>query len=152
MKISIFSFEDKHRNDHERSEKTRDRRSPSDDDRSLSPVNKKSKTSNETAVSHSGTEQTSLSIEETNKLRASLGLKPLDIPSAASSNDDKATKSLNSDENFVHQPAINITEKKRSETVKQRLAVQREKRLLQEKFLYVLFLTDSHFFSTNMFT
>lgn len=78
----------------------------------------------------------SLSIDETNKLRASLGLKPLTVDSNASANPD-APKSSNSDENFVHKPAVNITEKKRTEQVLEKLSLQKEKRMLQEKFRYV---------------
>ena len=104
-------------------------RSPSDDERSPSP------TSNRKLATREGAEQMSLSVEETNKLRASLGLKPLSIDSGEASGGDPSTKSLNSDENFVHQPAIDITEKKRAEKLIEKLNLQKEKRLLQEKFL-----------------
>jgi hypothetical protein len=79
----------------------------------------------------------SLSIDETNKLRASLGLKPLTNTTNSTADSDGPKKSLNSDENFVHQPAANITAKKRTEQVMEKLSTQKEKRKLQEKFLFV---------------
>ena len=92
---------------------------------------------NPTDNTREGTERTSLSIDETNKLRASLGLKPLTVESASTADGDAPAKSLNSDENFVHQPAANVFEKERTKKVVEKLAVQKEKRLLQDKFLYV---------------
>ena len=79
-----------------------------------------------------------MSIDETNKLRASLGLKPLAIDDNSTADPDAPKKGLNSDENFVHKPATNITEKNRSEKVMEKLSLHKEKRMLQEKFLYVL--------------
>ncbi|CAF0730011.1 unnamed protein product [Adineta ricciae] len=127
----------KHRSDHNRVEKIRkrDRRSPSDDDRSRSATPTKSQANDTSDNEREGTERASLSIEETNKLRASLGLKPLTVDAGASGDSNEPKKSGNSDENFVHRPAANLTEKKRTEQVLEKLGVQKEKRLLQEKFL-----------------
>lgn len=129
----------KHRSDHDRVEKIRnrerDRRSPSDDDnrsRSSSP-SKSNDTSSTTA--QEGSERLSLSIEETNKLRAQLGLKPLAVNDSSETDQDGTKKSMNSDENFVHQPPENLTEKKRTEDLKRKLAERKEARNLQGKFL-----------------
>lgn len=66
-----------------------------------------------------------------------MGLRPLDAPSssAAATNDESTAKPGNSDENFVHKPAEDITEKKRSEKAKEKLETFKEKRVLQSKFL-----------------
>ncbi|CAF0787426.1 unnamed protein product [Rotaria sp. Silwood1] len=127
----------KHRSDHDRVEKIRERerRSPSNDDKSRSPTPTKSNTNDPSNGTREGTERTSLSIDETNKLRISIGLKPLIIDDHTTTDSDTTKKGLNSDENFVHRPAINLTEKKRTEQVTEKLSVHREKRKLQEKFL-----------------
>ncbi|CAF0871111.1 unnamed protein product [Adineta steineri] len=129
----------KHRSDHDRVEKVRERerRSPSNDDKSRSPSPTPTK-SNSTDTSNStreGTERMSLSIDETNKLRASLGLKPLTSDGNSATDPDAPKKGLNSDENYVFKPAVNLTEKKRTEQVMEKLTVQKEKRQLQGKFL-----------------
>lgn len=128
---------DKHRSDHDRVEKVRERerRSPSEDDRSRSPTPTKSNANEPSQSAREGTERMSLSIDETNKLRAQLGLKPLTTDSNASADSESAKKSGNSDENFVHKPAVNLTEKKRTEQVLEKLTTQKEKRTLQGKFL-----------------
>jgi U4/U6.U5 tri-snRNP-associated protein 1 len=79
----------------------------------------------------------SLSIDETNKVRASLGLKPLTIDGNSTADSDTQKKSLNSDENFVHRPPENLTEKKRTEELTRKLSERKETRILQGKFLYV---------------
>ncbi|CAF0844189.1 unnamed protein product [Rotaria sordida] len=137
MKKEKSSKQHKHRSDHDRVEKIRDRerRSPSNDDKSRSPTPTKSNTNDSSNITREGTERMSLSINETNKLRASLGLKPLTIDDHTTTDSDTTKKSLNSDENFVHRPAINLTEKKRTEHVTEKLSVHKEKRMLQEKFL-----------------
>jgi len=94
--------------------------------------------SNETSNStREGNERTSLSIDETNKLRASLGLKPLTVDGNSTTDSDTQKKSLNSDENFVHRPPENLTEKKRTEDLTRKLSERKEARALQGKFLYV---------------
>ncbi|UJR33324.1 hypothetical protein I4U23_020774 [Adineta vaga] len=131
------SEQHKHRSNHDRVEKIRkrERRSPSNDDGSRSPTPSKSNTTETSDNQREGTERSSLSIEETNKLRASLGLKPLTNDGASSGDPDAPKKSLNSDENFVHRPASNLTEKKRTEQVTEKLGIHKEKRLLEKKFL-----------------
>uniref|UniRef100_A0A0X3NFR3 U4/U6.U5 tri-snRNP-associated protein 1 n=1 Tax=Schistocephalus solidus TaxID=70667 RepID=A0A0X3NFR3_SCHSO len=74
----------------------------------------------------------SLSIEETNKLRAKLGLAPLDIGTEKKP-DDGTAQIRNSDEDFVHVPAKNISEIRRTEKIQEKLRTMREKRELMEK-------------------
>jgi U4/U6.U5 tri-snRNP-associated protein 1 len=129
---------DKHRSDHDRVEKIRERerRSPSDDDKSRSPTPTKSNSNETSHGTREGTERMSLSIDETNKLRASLGLKPLTIDDNSTADSDTPKKSLNSDENAVHRPPENLTEKKRTEELTRKLSERKEARALQGKFLY----------------
>lgn len=75
-----------------------------------------------------------MSIEETNKLRASLGLKPLVVDDKSSGDPDAPKKGLNSDENFVHRPPENLTEKKRTDDLTRKLNERKEARALQGKF------------------
>ena len=141
MKLVVLRnfYLDKHRSDHDRVEKARERerRSSFNDDKSRSPSPTKANSNETSTNTREDTERMSLSIEETNKLRASLGLKPLTIDDNSTTDADASKKSLNSDENFVHQPAVNLTEKKRTEKIMEKLSIHKEKRMLQEKFLYV---------------
>ena len=139
-RLNQFSVHlEKHRSDHDRVEKVRnrerDRRSPSDDDDDRSRSSSPSKSNDTSATGHEGAERLSLSIDETNKLRAQLGLKPLTLDDNSGTDQDGTTKSMNSDENFVHQPPENLTEKKRTEELKRKLAERKEARSLQSKFL-----------------
>jgi U4/U6.U5 tri-snRNP-associated protein 1 len=124
---------DKHRSDHDRVEKVRERererRSPKDDDRSRS-----ASPDEPSNGQRSGTEQTSLSIEETNKLRAALGLKPLTVDGNSTADSD-ATRKGSSDDNFIHRAPENLTEKKRTEEITRKLNERKEARALGGKFL-----------------
>uniref|UniRef100_A0A182NT84 U4/U6.U5 tri-snRNP-associated protein 1 n=1 Tax=Anopheles dirus TaxID=7168 RepID=A0A182NT84_9DIPT len=85
-----------------------------------------------------------LSIEETNKLRAKLGLRPLEVGSG-SSKVDKATprgggesetnaEMLKDDwGEFYHKPAKNLSEKTQEEKIREKLKERREKRAIEEK-------------------
>lgn len=130
---------DKHRSDYDRVEKARghERRSPSSDDRSRSSSPTASKSNEDSKATRDANEKSSLSIEETNKLRLAMGLRPLDAPSSSSTttNDESTARPGNSDENFVHKPAEDLSEKKRAEKVKEKLETFKEKRVLQSKFL-----------------
>ncbi|TDG44770.1 hypothetical protein AWZ03_008826 [Drosophila navojoa] len=101
-----------------------------------------------------------LSIAETNKLRAKLGLKPLEVdtgstkpaPSASSDSqqDSKRTgadKDLSSykDEwgEFLHKPADNIKEKKEAEKLREKLKQRKEKRFLEERLARIRTLGES---------
>uniref|UniRef100_A0A182P4M4 U4/U6.U5 tri-snRNP-associated protein 1 n=1 Tax=Anopheles epiroticus TaxID=199890 RepID=A0A182P4M4_9DIPT len=85
----------------------------------------------------------SLSIEETNKLRAKLGLKPLEVGNGtktfdnASSKADEpegSTEKLKDDwGEFYHKPAKNLSEKTKEEKMREKLKERREKRAIEEK-------------------
>ncbi|CAG0884427.1 unnamed protein product [Darwinula stevensoni] len=68
----------------------------------------------------------SLSIEETNKIRAKLGLKPLDDASLSKENETPVL-------DFVHKPAENLGEKERANKLRERLAERRERRRVEEQ-------------------
>lgn len=97
----------------------------------------------------------SLSIEETNKLRLKLGLKPLEVDSGApkqpSSTDvskrapaDKNLPSY-SDEwgDFLHKPATNIKDKMKAEKIREKLSQNKEKRFLEDRLKTVRTLGES---------
>ncbi|GCC21343.1 hypothetical protein chiPu_0019812 [Chiloscyllium punctatum] len=83
----------------------------------------------------SGGASASLSIEETNKLRAKLGLKPLEV------NDSKKTEA-GTKEDPVVVPAINPIAMKQQEDIRVKLAALKEKRLLNQKLGKVKSLGD----------
>lgn len=93
----------------------------------------------------------SLSIEETNKLRAKLGLKPLqlDSRSSASSSSKKRTATdaepMYKDEwgEFHHKPANNISEKLQAEKLREKFRQHKEKRALEEKMKKIKTLGES---------
>lgn len=86
----------------------------------------------------------SLSIEETNKLRAKLGLKPLQVESQPAakkpSGAEKDTSDISEDDTkitddlgeFYHKPAVNITELKNAEKIREKIKERREKRKLED--------------------
>ncbi|XP_055836981.1 U4/U6.U5 tri-snRNP-associated protein 1 [Episyrphus balteatus] len=100
-----------------------------------------------------------LSIEETNKIRLKLGLKPLEVdsgpikPSTAaaekSSNEEnnKSGAQLNSykDEwgEFLHKPADNLKDKAQAEKLRDKLKQKKEKRMLEEKLKRIKTLGES---------
>lgn len=71
----------------------------------------------------------SLSIEETNKLRAKLGLKPLNVGTDNGNSGDGE----NSKEEFVHKPAEDLWKKQQDEKIKEKIHLMKEKRILQNK-------------------
>ena len=82
----------------------------------------------------SGSRQEELSIEETNKLRISLGLKPLEVdgaPKDASESKDGSVAPMKTEEVFVK--TENISDKLEAERIRERVEIQKEKRLQQEK-------------------
>lgn len=92
-----------------------------------------------------GSSQSSLSIEETNKLRAKLGLKPLDIAATTTTTTTSATTSLATDTSakddankikddfgeFYHKPAPNANDQLKSQKLKERIGVQKQKRQIE---------------------
>ncbi|XP_051941139.1 U4/U6.U5 tri-snRNP-associated protein 1 [Hippocampus zosterae] len=77
------------------------------------------------AQAQSASGDASLSIEETNKLRAKLGLKPLDL------NDNK--KELGTKEEPLVAETINPALMQKQKDIKEKLAAMKEKRLLNQK-------------------
>ncbi|XP_014670973.1 PREDICTED: U4/U6.U5 tri-snRNP-associated protein 1-like [Priapulus caudatus] len=78
--------------------------------------------------SHGGGAEMSLGIEETNKLRVSLGLRPLDVTSSDVKKEEK--ESLKDD---VHVPAENLAAKKQAAALKEKLRQIKEKREINKK-------------------
>ncbi|KRX20328.1 U4/U6.U5 tri-snRNP-associated protein 1 [Trichinella nelsoni] len=94
----------------------------------------------------------SMSVEETNKLREKLGLAPLKMEETKEEErtviaDDGTTvveKVVSVDgKEFVHRPALNVTEKKAQDSFKEKLQVQKERRLLHDRLLNVKLLAES---------
>lgn len=87
----------------------------------------------------SGSAQESLSIEETNRLRAKLGLKPLEIAEKPAE-DGKIKDDLGE---FYHKPATNIAAQKKSEKIREKLEERKEKRKIEQKLQTTLLAEDS---------
>ncbi|XP_047491011.1 U4/U6.U5 tri-snRNP-associated protein 1-like isoform X2 [Penaeus chinensis] len=95
-----------------------------------------------------------LSIEETNKIRAKLGLKPLKVENAVprTEGDEEEGKGDDTEEQkagtstldeFVHKPAENLAQKLQVEKLREKIALQREKRRIKEKLRKVKTLAES---------
>lgn len=93
----------------------------------------------------------SLSIEETNKLRAKLGLKPLQVNSndGDSSTSKKKTNAegqqMHKDEwgEFYHKPANNLSEKLQAEKLREKFRQNKEKRAMEKKLKSIKKLGES---------
>lgn len=102
----------------------------------------------------------SLSIQETNKLRAKLGLKPLETESGPINQPGSSTKGdkgltrregdptdLNQYKDdfgeFYHKPAGNIAEKNKADKIRNKLKERKEKRALDAKLTHIKGLGDS---------
>lgn len=102
-----------------------------------------------TATSGSAGGDIALSIEETNKLREKLGLKPLSVSENKSTSDPKSADGkktyIDKDTNqeFEHVPAKNIAELKEQKNLREKLQEQKEKRQLVEKLRKAKGLADS---------
>lgn len=84
----------------------------------------------------------SLSIDETNKLRAKLGLKPLETDKSAASTSSSSKPKVNAEGNklhkdewgeFYHKPANNIAEKLHADKLREKFRQNKEKRALEKK-------------------
>ncbi|XP_075154055.1 U4/U6.U5 tri-snRNP-associated protein 1 [Haematobia irritans] len=99
-----------------------------------------------------------LSIEETNKLRAKLGLKPLEIDSGSSSKPSTSAAaeaelkkpgqknlSMYKDEwgEFLHKPAESLKDKAKAESLREKLKQRKEKRFLEERLARIQTLGES---------
>lgn len=94
----------------------------------------------------------SLSISETNKLRAKLGLKPLEVNSSESAPSSSSKKKTNDEGHqmhkdewgeFYHKPANNIAEKLQAEKLREKFRQRKEKRELEKKLKAVKTLGES---------
>ncbi|XP_038643397.1 U4/U6.U5 tri-snRNP-associated protein 1 [Scyliorhinus canicula] len=96
---------------------------------------KREKSEDAAAGGKSGAASASLSIEETNKLRAKLGLKPLEVQ-------ESKKAEIGTKEDPVLVPAINPIAAKQQEDIRVKLAALKEKRLLNQKLGKVKSLGD----------
>jgi len=96
--------------------------------------------SNQQGAAEASGDGSSLSIEETNRLRAKLGLKPLDVPDAkgAGGDDGKPKKSEG-----VHRPPVNLSEIKKTEKLKEKMENRKRQRELSSKLSRVKGLGES---------
>lgn len=76
----------------------------------------------------------SLSIEETNKLRAKLGLKPLQVEHKGSRHEDDGGKRKDDLGEFYHKPAHNLGQRVHEEKMRSRLSERRTKRSYEDKY------------------
>jgi len=83
----------------------------------------------------------SLSIEETNKLRAKLGLAPLEATSDQPADD--GTLKANDGTAFKHVPAESITDKKKSEKLREKIEKRKKQRDIDNKLKKVKGLGES---------
>ena len=88
----------------------------------------------------------SLSVDETNSLRAKLGLKPLNVGSGSAKEPEtdtnlEGTAIPNSD--VRHKPAINLSEKSHIEKMREKLDLRRQKRMIEAKLFKVKTLGES---------
>lgn len=81
-------------------------------------------------VTASNTNETSISIEETNRIRAELGLKPLDLGDDATG--DAGNSESATEKKDVHVPAENIGTKKKTEELKRKIDERRERRKIEQ--------------------
>ncbi|KAI4453222.1 squamous cell carcinoma antigen recognized by cytotoxic t lymphocytes [Holotrichia oblita] len=88
----------------------------------------------------SGQSSESLSIDETNKLRAKLGLKPLEVSTDEKRADGKKKDDLGE---FYHKPAANLSEKREQEKFKEKLVEYKEKRHIMSKLAKTKTLGES---------
>lgn len=90
--------------------------------------------------SKAGNSQASLSIEETNRLRAKLGLKPLEIDGVSSKDDPNKIKDDLGE--FYHKPATNTADHQRTEKLKEKLNLTKEKRKIETNLSKIKALGD----------
>ncbi|XP_076628102.1 U4/U6.U5 tri-snRNP-associated protein 1 [Colletes latitarsis] len=86
-----------------------------------------------------GAAQTSLSVEETNKLRAKLGLKPLEVDSTSKDDPNKIKDDLGE---FYHKPAPDVNEKLRTQKLKEKIGTQKQKRQIEASLSKVKSLAE----------
>lgn len=82
----------------------------------------------------------SLSIANTNKIRAKLGLAPLEVDDGDGGEGEPGE--IVEEKKDVHKPAVNISAVKKSEALREKMALIREKRLINKKLNKVKTLAD----------
>ncbi|XP_014785654.1 U4/U6.U5 tri-snRNP-associated protein 1 [Octopus bimaculoides] len=101
---------------------------------------------NNTSGSNSNT--CSLSIEEANRLRIKLGMRPLDVSgsgsgaASAGGEDIGTTETVAKKSEDVHVPAVNLGEMKRTNKIREKTELLREKRKIYDKFSKIKTLGD----------
>jgi U4/U6.U5 tri-snRNP-associated protein 1 len=110
-------------------------------------ISRSSPPSSGTSGAASSSGDNSLSIEETNKLRARLGLKPLQ-PAASEVEKGSSTKTAaelmggKDMGEFVHKPAESLSQRKKEEKIRSRLTERKEKRAIEAKLSAVRGIAD----------
>ncbi|XP_052739540.1 U4/U6.U5 tri-snRNP-associated protein 1 isoform X2 [Bicyclus anynana] len=99
----------------------------------------RSQESSEASAPAGGAAHESLSVAETNKLRAKLGLKPLEV-AEKQADDGKIKDDLGE---FYHKPAANIAQQRKADKLRERLDERREKRLMESKLQTALLADES---------
>lgn len=83
---------------------------------------------------------TSLSIEETNRIREKLGLKPLEVSSGPKEGTNIFKDDLGE---FHHKPAINTAEKEKMQKIKDRISTHKERRKIETALSTIKTLGES---------
>uniref|UniRef100_A0A0K0EJC8 SART-1 family protein n=1 Tax=Strongyloides stercoralis TaxID=6248 RepID=A0A0K0EJC8_STRER len=117
--------------------KNRKRKNPEDDDLDGDDVSQ-NKSSQDKIINNDGSE--SISIEETNRIRAELGLAPLEVNDSGKKNEPKVGKDGETIiiENGVEihcKPSENLAHKQEVEKIKEKLETSKRKRKVYEKVL-----------------
>ncbi|XP_012286069.1 U4/U6.U5 tri-snRNP-associated protein 1 [Orussus abietinus] len=86
-----------------------------------------------------GASETSLSIEETNRLRAKLGLKPLEVETTK----DDSNKIKDDLGEFYHKPAPNVNDKLKVQKIKEKISIQKQKRQIESNLAKIKALGES---------
>ncbi|ENN75834.1 U4/U6.U5 tri-snRNP-associated protein 1 isoform X1 [Dendroctonus ponderosae] len=134
----------KHRHRHHK-DKKRERTRQTVEDEDLVEIISSDESPQETKMESSSQGAGSLSIEETNKLRAKLGMKPLDVGTSEASTSASKNSGKKKDDlgEFYHKPAENWAEKAEREKLRTKLAEHKEKRQLHNRLSKVKTLGDS---------
>ncbi|KAK6047387.1 hypothetical protein COOONC_15109 [Cooperia oncophora] len=128
--------------------RNRDRNHSSSRSRSPSPKPKKSRRREKEKESSPPPKEEfaeSLSIEETNKLRAKLGLAPLEINDGPKSREaeDGTTVHVEDGFEFRHKKPENWSDKKKEQEMKEKLEIAKKKRQVYERVLTAKGIADS---------
>ena len=81
----------------------------------------------ESSFIQEGKKEESLSIEDTNRLREKLGLKPLNVGSSSPNKEGEKA-------DFVHAPAEDLWKKKKETELREKLQARKDKRNIDKKY------------------